>query len=394
MKIGVVGIGKLGLATAEVLAKAGHEVIGVDTNVDTVMSVSSGLCPTDETDLQEYVVKYPIKATPLFSELKDTDASFIITQTPSLPDGSFDSKYVENAIYSLMDVLPKDRYHLFNVVSTVMPGTCQYLENIIAEFRSKETFGISYNPEFIAQGSILRDFQNPDFVLMGGNAKALSVLSKIYKTFIPEEKFKKMSLENAEVAKLALNCFVTMKINYGNLLAQICERIPEGNCDVIADAIGMDKRIGNRCLKGGAAYGGPCFPRDNRAFSNFLEQVAVFAPIVDDVHRMNEGLNYGLFERVRNMVVKGTVAVLGLPYKSNTSITTESAGVKLVERLRTCGLSVQVDNLDGADLAVVMLPQKELDLSGMRQKRVLDCWRTLEEDVKRQGGEYYAVGKS
>ena len=392
MKIGVIGIGKLGLCTAEVLKKYGHDVIGMDINKKIVKKINSGICPTDETDLKEYMEKYPIRATTDIRELIHSDISFIITPTPSLPDGSFDDKYVKEAVFSLLDYLPRERYHLFNIVSTVMPGTCREIEREISKYRTRKSFGIAYNPEFIAQGSILKDFQNPDFVLMGGNIRALDILTKVY-SFIPQEKLKRMSLENAEIAKLALNSFVTMKINYGNLIANMCENIKNGDCDIVSDAIGTDSRIGNKCLKGGTSYGGPCFPRDNVALFKFCEDNGIEASILRSTDVMNENHNLRLYMKVRDMIpMGGTVAILGLPYKPNTSILTESAGVKLQERLRN-DYKIQIDNVKGADLAVVMLPQTHLNISKMRKKVVIDCWRTLENEIKKQGGKYHAIGK-
>lgn len=408
MKINVVGIGRLGICTALCLAKVGHDVVGIDIDKKMVESINNKKAYYIEPQVQEYLDTYPIKAT---TDYKDAagEVSFIITPTPSKEDKTFDDKYVIDAIIKLCDVLPKDKYHLFNIVSTVMPGTCEKIYNLIKKIRGNDSFGLTYNPEFIAQGSIINDFQQPDMILIGeSDTEAGERLKDIY--YPQTHRIKCMSLWNAEVTKIALNSYTTMKVNFANLLAEICEKIPEGDVDKVTDAIGSDSRIGKKYLKGATAYGGPCFPRDNLAFDVFCKSINVDAKIARDTHEMNEQQIMRLVEKIMFIDNKNQkITILGVSYKPNTPITEQSASLKLKRELEACGFSVAMydefykkdgellDVLTDSSLCIIMLPCKEfehLDLTTMKYKRVLDCWRLLDKYIVESlwNAEYHAIG--
>lgn len=392
MKIGVVGIGKLGICTAEVLQKAGHEVVGYDTDSERVKLIGSGKLKSSEPHLEDYMLKHPITASDKPMCLHECDATFIIVPTPSDAEGKFSNKYVDKAIDTISSTISPWKYHLFNIVSTIMPGSCRKFEKRIFKNKGNRCFGITYNPEFIAQGSIIRDFENPDFILVGCDTeKSGEMIKEIYGSFT-QAPVRIMSLENSEIAKIALNSFVTMKINYANMLAELCEKIPGGNIDEITEAISLDRRIGKHCLRGGTSYGGPCFPRDNVAFHKFCSEMGVDSRIISDTHQMNIRQTERLAHKVNSIVGEyGLVSIIGMSYKPGTEITEESASVNLKKILGE--KRVLEDDVSGSDLSVVMLPMRHLDISPMRSKNVLDCWRTLEKDIKMQGGNYYAIGK-
>src|SRR5262249_32804959 len=173
----------------------------------------------------------------------------------------------------------KQRFHLVVLTSTVMPGTTggpvrAALEEASGK-RVGQDFGLCYGPEFIALGSVIRDFLNPDFVLIGeSDLRSGAMLESLYKEVCENDPpVARMNLVNAEITKLSINSYVTTKISFANMLARICEKLPEADVDVVTAALGLDSRIGTKYLKGAVSYGGPCFPRDNRAFAALARQL-------------------------------------------------------------------------------------------------------------------------
>jgi UDPglucose 6-dehydrogenase len=204
-------------------------------------------------------------------------------------------------------------------------------------------FGLCYNPEFIALGSVIRDFLNPDFYLLGEfDSRSGDLLEKVHcRVSQNSAPVKRMSLENAELAKVAVNSFVTLKISYANMLAEFCEHLPGGDVDVVSDALGMDKRIGRKYLTGGFGFGGPCFPRDNVAL-NFIGNVL---GVDGRLLKVNDDFNRGLSQRRIDMLkphlpAGATVAVLGLAYKPLSHVIEESPGVYLCRALSDAGYRV------------------------------------------------------
>ncbi len=346
-KISVIGLGKLGACSAACFAAKGFSVLGVDINRDVVELINQGKAPVYEPLLQETISASAgrFQATQDFNRaITETDITLIIVPTPSRSDGGFSDKYVRDALGHLAGALKRARkpYHLFAITSTVSPGAC---EEVFIPLLEKESglklnndFGVCYNPEFIALGSVISDFLNPDLVLIGeSNEKAGSLLAGVYQGlcgFGPH--IARMSLVSAEVTKISLNSYVTMKISFANTLANICEAIPGADIDAITQALGADKRIAPYYLKGGLSFGGPCFPRDNRAFTAFAQkygQAALLAKATDEVNQLHVG---HVAAKIRAYLQPGvkSVAIIGLAYKPNTSVIEESAGIKIVDELR------------------------------------------------------------
>ena len=412
-KICVTGIGRLGICTAVCLSSAGYDVMGIDMNKEIVKKVNDKKAPFLEPQVKEYLQKYPIRATTNYEEIKDRDVSLIIVPTPSTPGGPFDYSIVEKALESLCQNLDKNKYHVFDLVSTVSPGTCSKLVDLIKDKRGNNNFGFVYNPEFIAQGSIIRDFFNPDFVLVGENdKKAGNIIEGIYKKACKNEPvINRMNLWNAELTKIALNSYTTMKMNFANLLAEICEKIPGGDVDAVTNAIGTDTRIGKKYLKGATSYGGPCFPRDNKAFDVFAGSIGVDAKSARATDEMNNHQVARVAEKIINIlggqVKNKKISILGVSYKPGTPITEESASLKIKDYLGNIGANVTMydefnrkdgnlyDVLENSELAVIALPCdefKNMDLSGMKVPRVLDCWRIRRDLEHDNRVEYYAIG--
>ena len=297
MHISIFGLGKLGAPMLATFAEKGINVVGYDSQQKIVDEINSGFSNIKETDLQKLLDrnKARYRATNSISDaIANTKASFIIVPTPSGDDDLFVNDYVLSCVMDIgLALRSKTDYHLVVITSTVTPGS---LEKVIKPQLEKSSgkkigteIGLCYNPEFIALGTVVRDMLFPDIVLIGeSDPKAGDLLEEIQrKTISSEPVFHRMNFNEAELAKIAVNTFVTTKISYANMLADSCDKLGNADVDKITNAIGDDSRIGKKYLKGGVAYGGPCFPRDNKAFAALGKQLGVntaLASATDDVN--------------------------------------------------------------------------------------------------------------
>jgi UDPglucose 6-dehydrogenase len=353
MNISVIGLGKLGLCTAACFASKGHRVIGIDTNQHILDQLRLKQCPIDEPGLEELLEKAWANLTVADNAdeaVRNSEITLIIVPTPSQSDGKFTNKFIETALQPLaISLKEKGSFHVIDVVSTVMPGSCDrqfkpMLEKISGKVCGAD-FGLVYNPEFIALGSVIRDFLNPDMVLIGASDnRSGDIVKELYLSIYEgNPDIKVMSLVNAEITKLSLNCFVTMKISFANELASICERVPGADIDAITGALGSDTRIGFKYLKGGLGFGGPCFPRDNQAFQAFARESGVEPRLGPQVVAINNSVVDRLFDIISKNTNSGDkVALLGLSYKRGTHIIEESQSIMLAKRLLNSGFVVSV----------------------------------------------------
>lgn len=364
--VSVIGLGKLGGSMAAGLASRGLNVIGVDVNRHAVDAVNAGRAPVQETGLGEMIAanRERIRATMSTEEaVLGTDISFVIVPTPSDERGAFTLQYATFAFKALGQALKKKAgYHVIVLTSTVLPGATRHgLLPILEKESGKKCgpdFGLCYNPEFIALGSVIRDFLNPDFYLLGQfDARSGDLLEEVHHRVSQNNApVKRMSLENAELAKIAVNSYVTMKISFANMLADFCEHLPGGDVDVVSDALGMDKRIGRKYLTGGFGFGGPCFPRDNVALNFMGKNLGVDSRLLAVNDDYNRGLSKRYVEKLQPYLPKGaTVAVLGLAYKPLSHVIDESPGIYLCRALSEAGYRViGHDNLAAANAEVAL----------------------------------------
>jgi len=349
--ISIFGLGKLGASMAGAFASKGFRVTGVDINQEAVRALNEGLAPVTEPGLPELIRAHRnnLKATLSPEEaIRASEISFVIVPTPSDHDGSFSLQYAKHAFRGIGQALrAKQAYHTVVMTSTVLPGATRYgLLPILERESGKQCgrdFGLCYNPEFIALGSVLRDFLNPDFYLLGQfDEKSGDMLEAVHHR-VSENRapVKRMSLENAELAKIAVNSFVTMKISFANLMAELCEKLPGGDVDVVSDALGMDRRIGRKYLTGGLGFGGPCFPRDNVALEFMGRMLGLDARLLRANHEYNRELAPRISKKILTLLPAGsTVAVLGLAYKPHTPVVEESPGVAICRALADGGFRV------------------------------------------------------
>ena len=351
---------------AACFASKGFNVVGADINRDAVDALNQGNAPSQEVGLDALVKANQERLTGTMSvveAISNTEITFVIVPTPSDEKGAFTLDYAKKAFAELGRALAaKDGYHVIVMTSTVLPGSTRHGLLPILESESGKKcgpdFGLCYNPEFIALGSVIKDFLNPDFYLLGQFDKRSGDLLELVHNKVSENSapIQRMNLENAELSKIAVNSFVTMKISYANTLAELCEKIPGGDIDEVSDALGMDSRIGRKYLTGGFGFGGPCFPRDNVALAFIGSSLDADCSLLETNDKYNRYLSARQAEKMEKFIPEGaSIAVLGLSYKPNTHVIEESPGIYLCEELAKRGYRVFAhDDMAVADSASVL----------------------------------------
>lgn len=366
VSVSVIGLGKLGAPMAAVFAAKGYQVVGVDVNPHPVEAIAAGRAPVPEPQLQELIAAAGtrLRATTNFDEaIASTDVSFVIVPTPSGPDHFFSNRLVIQAVERIGAALRRTHNdHLVVVTSTVMPGSTGGIIRETLEARSGRRvgtgLGLCYSPEFIALGSVVHDLLHPDMVLIGeSDARSGDRLEAIYRnTTESRPSIQRMNFVNAEICKIAVNTFVTTKISYANMLAELCDHLDGADVDAISRAVGADTRIGHKYLKGGVAYGGPCFPRDNKAFAAFARALGVRCDLAEATDRINDHQVHRLLGAVQATTAPGArVAVLGVSYKLHTDVVEKSQGVELARLLAREGYRVTIADPMGAGNAKALL---------------------------------------
>lgn len=333
-KITVVGCGKLGCPLIAVLASAGYNVTAIDADHGKVGSLSRGLAPVKEPDLQNLITQNfaRINPTPYWAAVGETDATFIVVPTPSRDDGSFSNQHVMQAVTlaarSVKDA--KKKGHLFVLNSTTTPGSIEKeVLPLLHSILGKLDFEFAYNPLFIALGSVIRDLRLPDFVLIGSNAAYESSLASIWNRITGGARVSQMTVTEAELCKLSVNAFITMKISFANQIHLIAKAMGFSS-EKLLRAIGQDDRIGDRCLKPGLPFAGPCFPRDNLC----LQSVALVSKQDAWLSEATDVINHEVGTQLSNSVNaanhgRGGVAVLGIAYKEGSAYPENSIGYRI-----------------------------------------------------------------
>lgn len=342
-KIAVIGIGRLGLCFALQLERGGYDVLGIDARPDYVQSINRRALPSAEPGVQEALRScVHFRASHQLQALSDFPATliYIVVATPTAPKGGYDHSLVDQVLTSLYALnLPRSRQDIA-VMSTTLPGYCDSQ----AEEAAKHGCFLSYKPEFVAQGSIMHDLQYPDQVLLGAaDDIAARKLTDVYTNVcLSHPPVFRMSRLSAEIAKLATNCFLTMKISFANAIGDLCVRSGAATEDVLA-VIGTDTRIGSQFLRYGFGYGGPCFPRDNRALAEFAERQHMplfLSKATDEVNRQH--LEFQLAEYLSKHDPHEAIHLTSVTYKPGTIILEESQQLALAERLAHAGRKVVI----------------------------------------------------
>jgi UDPglucose 6-dehydrogenase len=298
--ISVIGIGKLGLCFCLSLERAGYRVVGVDVNEAYVKSINEKTLNSPEARVNDRLAgsKNFEATTDLDKALAHSNILFVVVATPSLLNGRYDHSQIEGLVEDLkLRGAQNETKHLV-MNCTTMPGYCEELGKRLED----HNWTVTYNPEFIAQGTIIRDQENPDMILIGeANPMVGNLLEEVYERMTDNDpRVCRMSPTEAEITKISLNCFLTTKIAYTNMIGDIVKK-SGGTPQVVLDAIGADTRVGKKLTRYGFGYGGPCFPRDNRALGIFASDINVSADISFATDEMNKKhLQFQLDDYMKN----------------------------------------------------------------------------------------------
>lgn len=432
--VSVVGLGKLGLGLGLCFATSGIETLGVDVNEDVVAAINEGKTPIIEPEYQELIdgLGSKFRATSSHAEaIEKTDITFILVATPSIGDGRFSNRYVKSALRSLAEAFGRNKkpYHLFVISSTVVPGSTEKtFIPLIEQYSGRkymQDFDVCFDPDFVALGTVVKDFRNPDLVIIGeSRPEAGDKVEALHQKICHNKpKIARMSLISAEVAKVSLNAYITMKISFANTLANLCERIPGADVDAITNAIGVDKRISPYYLRGGLAFGGTCFPRDTKAFMTISRQYDLDPILMESVERVNVEQNKHLAKLVKSFLTnENKVSVLGVAFKHKIPVIEQSPGILLIQELVIDDVDVTIydpfamdaartvfddeisyapsveDCLNSSPVCVLTLMSKDYQnvierFVPDKSLTVIDCWRQLDVSKLHKNINVMAVGR-
>ena len=346
----VIGLGKLGLPLAVILAKR-FTTIGVDHDRTLVVQINKRQTSLPEPGLRDLLRFTALSATTdIETATLRSDVTFVIVPTPSSTNGMFSNAYILDVIQKLgAAIAKKTGYHLVNITSTVMPGSTRgEIQHALEQSSGRklgDDLGLTYNPEFIALGDVIKGIEGPDMVLIGepsANSKEGDILERIYEKICPgKPHIVRTSFENAEMAKLSLNTFLTMKIAYANTIGEICQAMPNADAREVTRIIGHDSRISPKFLSPGIPFGGPCLPRDTLAFSSLGKSLGVRTEIADATDSMNTTHINWLVDEISNRAIPGSkIGILGLSYKPGTEVTEGSTGIDLAVKLSLNGFEI------------------------------------------------------
>ena len=357
MKIGLIGAGRLGLCLALLIEDTGYDVLASDIRPDYVKDLNEKKYNGSEPDINHYLEKANNIhfTTDNIRVISECDIIFTLVATPSLEDGSYDVSSVWKVVEDFKTAAKETEVFNKSLVigCTTNPGDCDQIYEELS--LNPDTFGVNvfYNPEFIAQGTIIKDLQNADTVLICGEKyinehKHVTVLKKIYKqiqfgyNFNPSIHY--MSAKAGEIVKIAINTFLTTKISYANTIGQVLALSDlDDEIDSVLEAIGNDSRIGKKYLKFGFGFGGPCFTRDNRAFASYANQVGVEFNIGQTTDDFNDEHAKFLFTYFTKKNKNNLPFVFpSVAYKKGTDIIEESQQYRLCLDLLDAGHKVHV----------------------------------------------------
>jgi len=347
-RIGVIGAGHVGLVTAACFAKLGHWVICADNDKEKIERIKNLDVPFYEPGLED-VVKETIKngklilTTSVVELTQKSEVIFIAVGTPATSDGAADLSYVENVTLEIAKALshikkekPEENiYRLIVEKSTVPVLTGEWVKKTLELMGPTGVeFDVAANPEFLREGNAIKDFLEPDRIVVGvENERAKKIFEEIYATIKAPIVF--TDVKSAELIKHSSNSFLALKISYINAISQICERVG-ADVEKVAEGMGYDKRIGKDFLKAGIGWGGSCFPKDVAAFIKLAEDIGYPFNLLKEVQRINKEQRLLVIKKAKELLwnLKGKeIAILGLSFKPDTDDIRESPAIEIISLL-------------------------------------------------------------
>lgn len=342
MKLGIIGVGYVGLVTAACLADKGHTVFVHDTAKEKIATLQSGGIPIFEDGL-ELLLHQNINSLSFTHDarkvISECEIIFICTGTPQDENGNADLSQVESAVNEITRHSLSDK--IIVIKSTVPPGTTEKLEQNANKQTRDTNFTFAHNPEFLRQGKAVYDFMNPSRIIIGASdEKVQEILKSIYSAW--DAPILQTNAKSAELLKYAANSFLAMKISYINMISQLSDQLGT-NIDDIATGIGLDPRIGSDFLKAGIGFGGSCFPKDLKAIENAAADTGVDLPFIGQTLDINEKQGDLFFEKIKTYsedLKNKKITLLGLSFKPNTDDIRSAPSIALSEKLLNEGAQV------------------------------------------------------
>lgn len=346
MKISIIGTGYVGLVTGTCFSDLGNDVICADSDAEKIEILNSGGVPIYEPGLEELIKKNREKGrltftTDIKTAVKESEVIFICVGTPPREDGSADLSGIENVA---RDIAPNiNSYKVIVEKSTVPVLTGDRVKETIQNFMKEEgDFDVASNPEFLKEGSAIKDFMNPDRVVIGVDSeKAESILKELYEPL--NTKIVVTNIKGAEIIKHAANSFLATKISFINALSNICD-LTGADIKEVAEGIGMDSRINRHFLDAGVGFGGSCFPKDLKAFIFIAQELGYSFDLLKEVDKINEKQKELAVKKISDVLwnVSGkTIAVWGLAFKPNTDDIRSAPSIDIIRALLSGGAKIK-----------------------------------------------------
>ena len=373
MKIGVIGSGYVGLVAAACFAEMGNDVICVDIDEKKIQSLKDGVIPIYEPGLDALVVTNYSKERLIFSinicdALKNVEVVFIAVGTPMGDDGSADLQYVLNVAKSIGENI---NHHIIVVDKSTVPiGTAdkvrETIQNALDKRKSKLTFDVVSNPEFLKEGAAIKDFMHPDRVVVGAsNNESIKVMKALYAPFtVSSNRFISMDIRSAEMTKYAANAMLATKISFINEISNICEKVG-ADVNQVRNGIGSDSRIGYKFIYPGCGYGGSCFPKDVKALINIANKNDYYPNLISAVEKVNDLQKDVLFLKVVKKFgqdLRGIkFSIWGLSFKPETDDMREAPSINLINSLAKSGAIINAYDPQAIDEAKFYLKDLEIN---------------------------------
>ena len=432
MKIAVIGLGFVGLTLSSVLASRGITTIGIDSDRKKCSKIAKGIPtffePNLEKTLKKALKKKLIITNKLYS-INNCNFIFITVGTPEKKNGEIDLSFIKAVVSSVGKLISKNKKKpIILIKSTVIPGTMKNVVLPILERNSKKKagkdFGLISNPEFLQESRAIHDTIKPHVVVLGGyRTKFMKKTEKFFSRLIPNVPIIITNHQTTEMIKYAHNSFLSTKISFINQIANICQGIPDTNIDDVANAMGLDPRIGNLFLNAGPGYGGSCLPKDIKAIINLSSKLGVNPTLLTAVEKINKQQISHIVTLVKQNIGKingKKLTILGVAFKPGTDDIRNSVSIDLVKRLLKLGAKITIhdpkalenarkifhDNtkyvksvpsaLKDCQCAIIMTQWKDYEkinnktIKQMAKKFIIDTRRVLYN--KNLDAKYYAIG--
>jgi UDPglucose 6-dehydrogenase len=345
-RVGIIGVGYVGLVTGACLAEVGHEVFGVDSNAEKIEMLHRGEVPIYEPGLAPLIAKNVAEGRLAFGTdtaecVKRADIIFICVNTPPRPNGQADLRFVELAARDIAQAM--DSYKVIVDKSTVPVHTGEKVSETIKRSNKKHLeFDVVSNPEFLREGSAVEDAMHPDRIVVGvTSTRAAAMMRELYEPF--HAPLIVTDIKSAEIIKHACNSFLAMKISFINSIAAICE-LAGADIDEVVQGMILDARIGGLFLRAGIGYGGSCFPKDVSAFIHISNELGYDFGILKAVEQVNAEQRRRFVKKIEQtlwVVGHKTIAVLGLAFKPNTDDMRNAPSIDIIEALQKEGARVR-----------------------------------------------------